>query len=150
MLHQYSSVSSWMQTCIVMKETLHQMPVWPYGALFVFCNTRRSWAHRRQTSLTWTYKNLLPDKTSASILAVTMLRSNLSMYVFFVYNNFFLIACFVDNSLDLTFWIDLTHKTYLHNMTHSRHIQCVPWMRKWPFKGTSGATFFCHYRVLRR
>jgi hypothetical protein len=24
-------------------------------------------------------------------------------------------------------------------------IQCVPWMRKRPFKGTSGATFLCHY-----
>jgi hypothetical protein len=30
------------------------------------------------------------------------------------------------------------------------HIQCVPRMRKRPFKGTSGATFLRHYRALRR
>jgi hypothetical protein len=30
-----------------------------------------------------------------------------------------------------------------------RQVQCVPWMRKRPFKGTSGATFLCHYRALR-
>jgi hypothetical protein len=29
-------------------------------------------------------------------------------------------------------------------------IQCVPWMRKRPFKGTSGATFLRHYRALHR
>jgi hypothetical protein len=29
-------------------------------------------------------------------------------------------------------------------------VQCVPWMRKRPFKGTSGATFLRHYRALRR
>jgi hypothetical protein len=52
------------------------------------------WAHRRQTSLTQTYKNLCLDMTGASIPAVTTVRSSLSMYIFFVYNTFFfLIAC---------------------------------------------------------
>jgi hypothetical protein len=35
-------------------------------------------------------KNLFPDATSASIPAVTTLRSSSSMYVFFVHNNIFL------------------------------------------------------------
>jgi hypothetical protein len=39
--------------------------------------------------LTQAYKNLFPKMTHASILAVITLRSSLSMYVFFVYNNFF-------------------------------------------------------------
>jgi hypothetical protein len=34
-------------------------------------------------------RSLFPDTTSASIPAVIALRSSLSMYVFFVYNNFF-------------------------------------------------------------
>jgi hypothetical protein len=40
-----------------------------------------------QTSLTKVYKNLFPDTASASIPAVTMLRSSLStsMYVLFVH-----------------------------------------------------------------
>jgi hypothetical protein len=54
--------------------------------------------------LTQAYKNLFPDTTTASILVVTTLRSSLSMYVFFVYNNYFpLPACFVDSSLEVTF-----------------------------------------------
>jgi hypothetical protein len=48
-------------------------------------------------------QKLFPDK-SASILAVTMLISSLSIYIFFfVYNTFFLIACFVNSSLEVTF-----------------------------------------------
>jgi hypothetical protein len=39
--------------------------------------------------LTQAYKNIFPDTTYTSIPAVTMLRSRLSMYLFFVYNNFF-------------------------------------------------------------
>jgi hypothetical protein len=38
---------------------------------------------------------------------VTMLRSSLSMYIFFVYNTFFLIACFVNISPEVTFQIVL-------------------------------------------
>jgi hypothetical protein len=51
------------------------------------------------------YKNLFPD-TSVSILAVTTLRSSLSMYIF-VYNNFFLISCFFNSSSVVTFRITL-------------------------------------------
>jgi membrane-bound acyltransferase YfiQ involved in biofilm formation len=46
-------------------------------------------------SLTQAYKNLFPDTTSASVPAVTRFISSLSMYVFFVYNTFFLTACCV-------------------------------------------------------
>jgi hypothetical protein len=67
-----------------------------------------SWANRRQTYLTQTYKNLFPDMTSASILAVTTLRSSFSIYIFFVYNKiFFHIACFVNSSPEVTFQIVL-------------------------------------------
>jgi hypothetical protein len=53
------------------------------------------------------YKNLFPD-TSASIPAVTTLRSSLSMYVFFVYNNFFsLVACFRKRFPEAAFQIAL-------------------------------------------
>jgi hypothetical protein len=48
-------------------------------------------------------QNLFPEMTGASIPMVTMLRSSLSMYVFFVYNIFFLIACFGNSSLKGTF-----------------------------------------------
>jgi hypothetical protein len=65
---------------------------------------KRDWAYRRQTSLTHAYKNLFPD-INASISAVTTLRSCLStMCVFFVHNKtFFLIACFVNSSPEVTF-----------------------------------------------
>jgi hypothetical protein len=41
--------------------------------------SKRGRAHRRQTSLTQAYKNLFPDMTTASIPAMTTLRSSLSM-----------------------------------------------------------------------
>jgi transposase len=41
--------------------------------------SKRGWAHRRMTSLTQAYTNLIPD-TSASIPAVTTLWSSLCMY----------------------------------------------------------------------
>jgi hypothetical protein len=47
---------------------------------------KRGWAHRQQTTLTQTYKNLFSDTTNASIPGVTVLKS---MYIFFVYNDFF-------------------------------------------------------------
>jgi hypothetical protein len=47
--------------------------------------------------------------TGTSVPAVTMLRSSVSMYVFFVHNKFFLIACFGDSSLEVTFRIALVH-----------------------------------------
>jgi hypothetical protein len=40
--------------------------------------------------------------------------------------------------------------TWLSNSRMYMIIQCVSRMRKRPFKGTSGATFLCHYRALRR
>jgi hypothetical protein len=45
--------------------------------------------------------------TNASISAVTTLRISLSMYIFFVYDSFFLVTCIVNNSLDVTFRIAL-------------------------------------------
>jgi hypothetical protein len=45
-------------------------------------------------------QNLFPDTTRVSILAVITLRNSLSMYVFFVYNNFFsLLALLTHRSL---------------------------------------------------
>jgi hypothetical protein len=71
---------------------------------------QHGWAHRWQTSLIQAYKNLFPDMTNTSVTAVTTLRTSLSMYalyVFFVYNNLFLIACFVNSSQEVTFIIAL-------------------------------------------
>jgi hypothetical protein len=56
------------------------------------------------------YINTFPD-TSASIPAVTTLRSSLNMYVFFVYSTFFLTACFVNGSPEVTFRIALVLQT---------------------------------------
>jgi hypothetical protein len=50
-------------------------------SFLVFGNTKYGWVHKQQTSLTKAHKNLFHDMTSASILAMTMLRSILSMYV---------------------------------------------------------------------
>jgi hypothetical protein len=50
---------------------------------------RSGCTHRQQTSLAQVYRNLYLNMTSVSIPAVTTLRSSLSMYVFFAYNNFF-------------------------------------------------------------
>jgi hypothetical protein len=69
--------------------------------------SKSGWAHRRHTSLTQAYKTLFPDMTGASMLAVTKLRSSLSMYVFFVHNHFFLLACLVNSKPEVTFWIAL-------------------------------------------
>lgn len=50
-------------------------------------------------------QNLFPC-ISTSILAVTMIKSSLSIHIF-VYYNFFFIARFVDISLEVTFQISL-------------------------------------------
>jgi hypothetical protein len=68
--------------------------------------SKHGWAHRRQTSLTHAYRNLFPY-TSDSIPVVTMFRSSLSMYVFLYIIIFFLIACFVNSSAEVTFRIAL-------------------------------------------
>jgi hypothetical protein len=53
-------------------------------------------------------QKLIPDRTSASIQAVTTLRSSVSTYLFSVYNAiFFLIACFFNSSPEVTFRIAL-------------------------------------------
>jgi hypothetical protein len=86
---------------------------WDHSALTVVRGwwkvSKHDWAHRLQASLIQAYKNVFPDNTSASVLALTMLRSSWSIYVFFVYNNFFLIACFVNSSPKVAIWIALVH-----------------------------------------
>jgi hypothetical protein len=54
---------------------------------------------------TQAHKNLFPNMTSASIPAVTSLRS---MYIFFVYIIFF-ITCLVNSSLEVTFRVALVY-----------------------------------------
>jgi hypothetical protein len=66
--------------------------------------SKRDCDHRRQTSLIQAYRNLLSD-TSASILAVSTLRNSLSMY-------FFLIACFINSSPEVTFRTALVIKVW--------------------------------------
>jgi hypothetical protein len=67
--------------------------------------SKRGWAHRRQTSLTQAYKNLFPDM-SASIPAVTTLRSSVSMSVF-------LYIFFISLLVLLT-----VHRVYFPNSSH--------------------------------
>jgi hypothetical protein len=49
--------------------------------------------------------------TSSSIPTVTTSRSSLSMYVFFVYKNFFLIACFINSTPEVTFRTAVVFRT---------------------------------------
>jgi hypothetical protein len=87
---------------------------------------KRVVTHRRQTSLTQAYKNLFPDMTSASIPAVTVLRSSLCMYVFFVYK-FFQIDGFVTSSWEVTMRIAVIFKN------------CINFVQKIKkYKGTGG------------
>jgi hypothetical protein len=80
--------------------------------------SKRGWAHRRQASLRQVHKNLFLDVTSASVPAVTTLRSSLSMYVLFVHNNMFsLVACFVNSSPEFTFQIILLYTVTLHKFS---------------------------------
>jgi hypothetical protein len=65
--------------------------------------SKRGLAHMRQTSLTQVYKNVFLDTKSASVPAVTALRSSLSMYVVFYVTLFFLIAYYVNSSREVTF-----------------------------------------------
>jgi hypothetical protein len=108
MLKQCSSASSCMRTRIVMEEhyTVCQHSTTfvqngPTRFYFVFRNTKRGWADRRQTSLTQAYRNVFPDTISASIPAVATSRSSLSMYVSFVCN-IFLFTCFINTSPEVT------------------------------------------------
>jgi hypothetical protein len=84
-----SSVTTLLTALTSLRATTTCLPTW-----------RTVWDHSPSTITSWWKltggrglwhshtKNLLPD-TSASILAVIMLRSRLSMYIFFIYNNFF-------------------------------------------------------------
>jgi hypothetical protein len=57
-------------------------------------------------------QHLFPDTTNASFPTVTTLRSSLSVYLVFVYNTiFYLIACFVKSSPEVTFRIVLVLRT---------------------------------------
>jgi hypothetical protein len=46
-------------------------------------------SQKQQAALSQAHNNVVPNMTSTSIPPVIMLRSSLSMYVFFVHNNFF-------------------------------------------------------------
>jgi hypothetical protein len=67
--------------------------------------------------------------TSASVAVVTMSRSSLSIYIFFVHNNFFLIACFVNSSLEVTFRISYVYNTiYMHADAFSVFVNVIPYL----------------------
>lgn len=77
--------------------------------------------------MTQAYINLFPVITSASIPEVTTLRSNLSINVFLAYNYFFLIARFVNSSLEVTFqtaliFISPQYITHSSAITHFHFI----------------------------
>jgi hypothetical protein len=107
-----SSESCWPTLLIglfSLQATTTCLPTWRTGWNHSASTIMRWWkvskcgrAHSRQTSLTQAYINLFPDATSSSILVVTTLRNSLSMYVFFIYNNFFLVACFINITPEVT------------------------------------------------
>jgi hypothetical protein len=107
-LFDHPSLQPWSRFKRVPPAYVPEELVWDHSA-----STIISWwklsnsglAHRQLTSLTQAYKHLFPNNTSTSIPAVTTLRSSLSMYIFFVYNNYFLTACFVNSSPKVTFRI---------------------------------------------
>jgi hypothetical protein len=74
--------------------------------------------------LTQAYKNLFPDMTSASILVVTMLRSSLSIHVYFVHN-FSPVACFVNVSLEVTFQMALKKCVHFTNVSNLTAVICT-------------------------
>jgi hypothetical protein len=63
------------------------------------------------TSSTQGYKNVFPNMTGSSILAITTLWSSSSMYILYIYI-FFLIACFINSSLEVIFHISLVFHTF--------------------------------------
>jgi hypothetical protein len=87
--------------------------------------SKRSLAQWRQTSLTQAYKNLFPDTTSASIQAVTTLKSSLNMYLFFVYNNFFSHCLFFNSSPEVTFRIALISLGFSNTFIHISRLDSV-------------------------
>jgi hypothetical protein len=89
------SISTWsclttLLTALISRQaTTTCLPTWRTGCDHSILTIKRSWwkmlkhswAHRRQTSLTQSYRNLFPDMTSTSIPVVTTLRSSLSMCI---------------------------------------------------------------------
>jgi hypothetical protein len=69
-------------------------------------------AHRWQTCLTQTCKNLHPNMTGASILPLTTLRSSLSIYIFLAYNNIIFFLFLVNGSPEVTFGIAFIYTVY--------------------------------------
>jgi hypothetical protein len=75
----------------------------------------KTWLSSRATDLFDTgIQELILDMTSASIPVATTLRSSLSMHVFFVI--FFLIACFVNSSSEVTFRIALVFDNHVGSL----------------------------------
>jgi hypothetical protein len=80
--HLFTHVKYWLRSrCFNNNELMESVKMWLSSQMADFFDT--------------SIKNLFPVTKSASIPAVTPLRSSLSVYVFFVYNIFVLIACFV-------------------------------------------------------
>jgi hypothetical protein len=121
---------------------------------------KRGWAHMRQTSLTQAYKNLFPNTISASIPAVTMLRSSLSMYVFLVNNNFFLIACFVNSSPEAALRIALEYEYIVQDQvpnfpSRMEHSSCcssdkVSYVQYWRTSNATVITVWVYYPLIER
>jgi hypothetical protein len=110
-------LNSFLTTLIASQATTTCLPTWKtewdHSASTIMRSwwtvSKRGWAHKKQTSLTKAYRIISPNKGSVSVPVVTMIRSSLSMYIFFAYNKLvFLIACSVSSPLDVTFQIALT------------------------------------------
>jgi hypothetical protein len=75
--------------------------------------------------LTQAYKNLFPDITSAPVQEVTTFRSSLCTY--FLNKLYFLTACFINSSTEVTIQTALIHlseslKSYKNNLHHDYHM----------------------------
>jgi hypothetical protein len=73
--------------------------------------------------LTEAYKNLFPITISPSILAMTTLRSNLSMYIFFVYNNIFFFHCLFHLQLTRGYFPNSPRKSNFSPHLHTGHFR---------------------------
>jgi hypothetical protein len=92
--HLFAYLKNWLQSqCFNSNDELREgVETWPSSQVADFF-------HKGIQKL------IFPDTTSASIPAVTMLRSSLNMYTYFVYNTFFLIACLINSISEVTFRI---------------------------------------------
>jgi hypothetical protein len=71
----------------------------------------KTWLGSQAAGLFGTGIQKLPVKTSASVPVVTTLRCNISKYVHFLDNNFFLIAIFVNSLPEISFRIAVIYRT---------------------------------------